>query len=260
MSILRSERIGNVLVLTIDGPQTRNALVPEVYSAGVEALEQARDQADIGAVVLTGAGGCFCSGGNLAGIGERRTKGEDAARAAIERLHDFVHALRDAPMPVIAAVEGWAAGAGFSLALACDMIVAARDARFSMAYVRVGLSPDGGGTASLTRMLPRQMVSEIVMEGGEIGAERLHAFGLVNELADAGTALTAAFTRAERLAKGPRGAIASIKGLVASGQTASFGAQLDAERDAFARNLISDDAGEGLAAFFEKRAPRFGRK
>lgn len=256
MSTLREHREGDVLVLTIDGPQTRNALMPEVYAAGADALERARDWA--GAVVLTGAGEVFCSGGNLSGIGDRRAMGEETVRSAVEGLHRFVRALRVAPMPVIAAVEGWAAGAGFSVALACDMIVAARDARFSMAYVRIGLSPDGGGTASLGRMLPRQTVAEIAMEGGTVEATRLHALGVVNELTEPGAALAAALARAERLARGPRGAIASIKGLIASAAVSTFDAQLDAECDAFARNLVSADAGEGLTAFFEKRAPRFG--
>ena len=257
MTVLRSERRGDVLILTLDGPKTRNALVPEVYDAGVAALNDAASWA--GAVVLTGANGCYCSGGDLSGIGERRSQGEEAARAAIARLHGFVRAIREAPVPVIAAVEGWAAGAGFSLALACDMIVASHDARFGMAYVKVGLSPDGGGTASLSRMLPRQLVSEIVMEGGPIGAERLYAHGVVNELTAPGAALSGAMQRAERLAQGPRGAIGSIKGLIASGLVSGFDAQLDAERDAFSRNLVSADTGEGLAAFFDKRAPVFGK-
>ena len=255
MSDLKERREGDVLVLTIDGPQTRNALVPEVYDAGIKALDSARSWA--GAVVLTGAGDHFCSGGNLSGLRERRKKGEEVARAAISRLHGFVRALRTAPMPVIAAVEGWAAGAGFSLVLACDMIVAARNARFSMAYVRVGLSPDGGATASLGRMLPRQIVSEIVMEGGAIDAPRLHALGLVNELTDPHAALSSALARAKKLAQGPRGALASIKELVASATVSTFDAQLDAERDTFARNLVSPDAGEGLAAFLAKRPPQF---
>lgn len=257
MTVLRSERRGDVLLLTLDGAETRNALVPEVYDAGIAALAEAATWA--GAVVLTGANGCFCSGGNLAGIGERRSKGEEAARAAIARLHGLVRAVRRAPVPVICAVEGWAAGAGFSLALACDMIVAAKDARFSMAYVKVGLSPDGGGTASLSRMLPRQLVAEIVMEGGPVAAERLHRLGLVNQLTEPGEATIAALDRAAALARGPRGAIASIKELIDSGLGANFDTQLDAERDAFARNLVSRDAGEGLSAFFEKRAPTFGR-
>lgn len=256
MSSLRTEIRDGVLVLTLDGPESRNALGPEVYAAGLAALTDAPGQA--GAVVLTGAGGTFCSGGNLNGIGARRTAGEAVARAEIDRLHALVRALRACPLPVIGAVEGWAAGAGFSLALGCDMLVASREARFVMAYVKIGLSPDAGGSAALGRMVPRQIAAELLMEGAPVGAERLHALGLVNELTQPGAALDAAFARAARLARGPRGAIAAIKRLIASAPLADLDAQLDAERDAFARNLIGPDAGEGIAAFFGKRAPVFG--
>lgn len=258
MAELRQERQGRVLLLTIDDPATRNALTPEVYRGGREAMALAASDPSIGAVVLTGAGPSFCSGGNLAGIGARRASGEEGIRKGIEELHDFIRAIRETPVPVIAAVEGWAAGAGFSLALACDMMVAAREARFMLAYVKVGLSPDGGATASLARMLPRQILSEIAMEGGPVTAERLYALGLVNEMTETGGALAAAMTRAERLAAGPRDAIGTIKGLISSGQVLSFSDQLDRERDGFARNAVAPDAGEGIKAFLEKRAPRFG--
>lgn len=258
MTELIEERRGRVLVLTISDPATRNALGPAVYEKGAESLHRAAADPGIGAVVLTGAGGAFSSGGNLNRLAALRDGPPEQAGRGIELLHGLVRQIRDCGKPVLAAVEGVAAGAGFSLALACDVIVAARGARFVMAYVKVGLSPDGGATAFLAQTLPRQLAAELAMEGGTLEAERLHHAGLVNALCDPGTALETAVARAQRLADGPAGAIASIKRLLdAAYADGSLDAQLDRERDAFVANLLGPDAGEGIAAFREKRRPRF---
>ncbi|UEM25214.1 enoyl-CoA hydratase (plasmid) [Skermanella mucosa] len=261
MTEMLEEWRGRVLVLTISDPATRNALGPAVYAKGAEALRRAAWDPGIGAVVLTGADGAFCSGGNLnrlAGLrGEQPEHGAEQAEAGIGLLHDWIRLLRACPKPVIAAVEGVAAGAGFSVALACDMIVAAKDARFVLAYVKVGLSPDGGATAFLARALPRQMLAEIALEGGAIEAGRLHHAGLVNALCDPGAALESAVARAQKLADGPTGAITSIKRLIDAAQDGDLDSQLDRERRAFVGNLFHADAGEGIAAFLEKRPARF---
>ncbi|UEM07789.1 enoyl-CoA hydratase (plasmid) [Skermanella rosea] len=261
MTELLEEQRGRVLVLTISDPATRNALGPDVYAKGSEALRRAAWDPGIGAVVLTGAGDAFCSGGNLNRLAGLRDgpPGQAAgqAEAGIDLLHGWIRLLRACPKPVIAAVEGVAAGAGFSVALACDMIVAAKDARFVLAYVKVGLSPDGGATAFLARSLPRQTVAEIAMEGGTVEAERLHRLGVVNALCEPGTVLEAAVGRARRLAEGPSAAITSIKRLVDAAQDGDLDSQLDRERRAFVRNLLHADAGEGIAAFLEKRPAHF---
>ncbi|MVO97922.1 enoyl-CoA hydratase-related protein, partial [Rhizobium leguminosarum] len=134
----------------------------------------------------------FCAGGNLQRLQARRQEDAEAQAQGVEALHQWIETLSTYPKPVIAAVEGAAAGAGFSLALACDMVVAARDAAFVMAYAGVGLSPDGGATWSLARALPRQLAAELLLCGERIGAERLHALGVVNRLARPGEALTCA--------------------------------------------------------------------
>ncbi|HEY0833353.1 MAG TPA: enoyl-CoA hydratase [Azospirillum sp.] len=257
MADLLEERRGRVLVLTISDPATRNTLGPAVYEKGAQAFRRAAGDADIGAVVLTGAGEAFCSGGNLNRLAALRDGPPEQAGRGIGLLHDWIRLVRACPKPVIAAVEGVAAGAGFSVALACDLIVAARGARFVLAYVKVGLSPDGGATAFLAQTLPRQLASEIAMEGGVIDAERLHQTGVVNALCEPGAALDAAVARAQRLADGPAGAVGSIKGLLDSAYGDALEAQLDRERAAFVSNLFHADAGEGIAAFLEKRRARF---
>jgi enoyl-CoA hydratase/carnithine racemase len=158
---------------------------------------------------------------------------------------------------VIAAVEGPAAGAGFSLCLACDMIVAAEDAFFLMAYINVALSPDGGASWHLARMLPRQVASEILLAGERIGARRLHELGVVNRLAAPGSALQEALAIADKLnAKAPN-ALASMKELMNEAADASLARQLGAERDHFVRNLHHANAGIGIAAFLAKQPPKY---
>ncbi len=256
---VRIARDGPVLVLTLDGPATRNALGADVYQTLGAALAAAATDPAIGAVVLGGAGGHFCSGGNIRALSANRARTPADQRARIELLHGLIRAVKASPKPVIAAVEGAASGAGFSLALACDLLVAAEDARFTMAYVKVGLTPDGGGTASLARLLPPQLVAEATLLGDPIAAPRLHALGVVNRLTRPGEALTAARDLARRLAEGPAATLARAKALLAGAADGSFDAQLDREADAFVASLFAEEAGEGLAAFLEKRPPTFRR-
>src|SRR4051812_44706256 len=138
---LKSTTHGRTMVLTISNPEHRNALGPEMYAAGVEALNVAETSAEVRSVVITGEGSMFCAGGNLQRLQSNREQPPEVQAQSIDGLHSWIDSIRTFPKPVIAAVEGPAAGAGFSLCLACDMVVAAEDAIFVMAYVNVGLSP-----------------------------------------------------------------------------------------------------------------------
>jgi enoyl-CoA hydratase/carnithine racemase len=169
----------------------------------------------------------------------------------------MILAMRDCPKPIVAAVDGGAAGAGASLAAACDLVVAARDAYFSVAYIKIGLTPDGGATAFLGAALPRQMVTEMVFTGDRIPAERLHALGMVNRLAEPGQSLGTAVELATRLAHGPSHALAEGKRLIAVARGNSLKAQLDLEADGIATALGGPEGREGIAAFLEKRKPDF---
>ncbi|MCW7537858.1 enoyl-CoA hydratase [Aquabacterium sp. A7-Y] len=255
-SELRTERLDRTLVLTLHDPETRNALSEEVMAAGVETLNMAESSDEVSCVVLTGAGGSFCSGGNLKQLAVNSRLGPEVQTQRLDRFHRWIEAIRAFPKPVIAAVEGAAAGGGFSLALACDLVVAARDVRFSLAYNRIGLSPDGGITWQLMQMLPRTLVAEMVWLGEPVGAERLQAWGLVNRVTDKGEALAQALTIAQRLSELAPNALAGSKELL-NQWPASLPQQLDAERDCFVDNLHHPNAAEGIAAFFEKRPPRY---
>lgn len=254
---LRSTSHGLTMVLTISNPEHRNALGPEIYAAGVEALSVAETSPEVRSVVIVGEGALFSAGGNLQRLQANRQLPPEHQAQSIEGLHNWIEAIRTFPKPVIAAVEGPAAGAGFSLALACDFIVSANNAVFVMAYTNIALSPDGGGSWSLARALPRQLVTELLMCGERIGATRLHELGVVNRLTDAGQALGAALELAERLNARAPNALASVKELVNEAAGASLSTQLALERDHFVRNLHHANAGIGIAAFLAKQTPRF---
>lgn len=257
-SELRTERRGSTLVLTISDPATRNALSQQVYTAGVEALNVAEADAGVRCVVLQGDGGHFSSGGDVRGLAHRRTEGADVIQRNVDRLHAWVEAMRAFPKPVIAAVEGAAAGAGCSLALACDLIVAAADARFTMAYGRIGLTPDGGGLWQLMQALPRQRVTRCVWFAEPLTAAELHAAGLVGWVTDNGGALAQALVLAERLAQATApNAVAGAKELIGLAPRRPLAEHLAAERRHFVDTLLHPNANEGLAAFLEKRSPRF---
>jgi enoyl-CoA hydratase/carnithine racemase len=254
---LLSDRRGTTLVLTLSDPASRNTLSHEVIAAAIEALNIAESDSEIRAVLLCGDGGHFCAGGNLQGLRERRRSGPPAQVRMLEHLNQLVEALGACPKPVIAAVEGAAAGAGFSLALACDLIVAADDARFILSYGRIGLSPDGGATWQLLQALPRAQVQQMIWLGEPVTAQQLQASGLVSAVVDKGRAVDEALRLAERLAAMAPNALASGKALLREAAGRSLPQQLGAERDHFVENLFHANGAEGLNAFLEKRAPKF---
>ncbi|GAB2912607.1 enoyl-CoA hydratase [Paraburkholderia jirisanensis] len=247
----------STLLLTLSNPGTRNALHPDMYAAGIEALETAERDASVRAIVITGADQFFCAGGNLNRLLENRAKDPSVQAASIDLLGEWIATLQASSKPVIAAVEGAAAGAGFSLALACDLIVAAQDAKFVMSYARVGLTPDGGGSWFLARALPRQLATEVLLEGKPIGAERLHTLGVVNRLARPGAVRDTALAWADELGKLSPAASARIKTLIGAAGTQPLSDHLSAERDSFVASLHQGDAVEGIHAFLEKRPPNY---
>jgi enoyl-CoA hydratase/carnithine racemase len=248
---------GQTMVLTVSNPEHRNALGPEMYAAGVEALNAAETNADIRSVVITGEGGIFSAGGNLQRLLSNRQQAPEVQAQSIEGLHSWIEAIRTFPKPVIAAVEGPAAGAGFSLALACDLIVSASNSVFVMAYTSVALSPDGGGSWSLSRLMPRQLATELLMGGERIGAERLHQMGVVGRLTEPGHALAEALAWASKLNARAPNALASVKELLSEADGSTLNAQLAREREHFVKNLHHANGGIGIGAFLSKETPKY---
>lgn len=254
---LKSTSEGRTLILTLSNPEHRNALGPEMYAAGVEALNAAENNPEIRSVIISGEGDTFCAGGNLQRLLANRQAPIETQTQSIDGLHSWIDSIRTFPKPVIAAVEGAAAGAGFSLALACDFTIAADNAIFVMAYSTVGLSPDGGASWALARALPRALVARILMLGERISATRLHALGLVSELAPAGGAIAAALQLAEQLNERAPNVLASVKELVNDAADSTLSQQLLSERHHFVKNLRHRNGGEGIEAFLQKRKPHY---
>ena len=255
--VLRIRREGAVLVLSHNNVAARNALSPAFYAAMAVALREAAADPGVGAIVLTGEGGHFCAGGDLRQLAQRRALPIEERLAKLEGLHELIRGVRDCPKPVIAAVEGAAAGAGLSLALACDMLVAAKNAVFSVAYVKVGLTPDGGATAFLAEFVSRQVLTELCLTGERISGERLHALGPVNRLAEPGQALAGALELAGQIAGGPEQAMARIKHLCRQAPRNTLEEQLALEAQYMVRSQETEESREGIGAFLEKRTPDF---
>ena len=253
--LIRQE--GRVRILSNNNVAARNALSPEFYAAVMDALVQAEQDTGVGAIILTGEGGHFCAGGDLRQLAKRRELPVEARREKLEGLHNLIRAVRDCSKPVVAAVEGAAAGAGLSLALACDMVVAAKNSVFSVAYVKVGLTPDGGATAFLAECVSRQVLTELCLTGERISGERMHALGAVNRLAEPGAAVDQALALAQQVAQGPQLAMARIKHLCRQAPSNSLEAQLEMEAQYMVQSQESEEAREGIGAFLEKRSPQF---
>ncbi len=256
-SSLKSTSQGQTLILTLSNPDYKNALSPEMYAAGIEALNAFETSPDIKSVIITGEGADFCAGGNLQRLLANRQQPKEVQAQSIDGLHSWIEAIHTYPKPVIAAVEGATAGAGFSLALACDFCVAADNAIFVMSYSTVGLSPDGGGSWALSRSLPRQLASQLMMCGDRINAQRLHDLGLVNQVCSKGQALSEALLLASRLNARAANALGSIKELVNDAASQTLSQHLTQERDHFVTNLHHANAAEGIHAFLQKRPPSY---
>lgn len=251
----------HTMVLTISDPAMRNALSPQVYAAGIESLASAEADPAIRAVILRGAGEHFCAGGDLQRIKGTRALGPDEGVArqhqSVERLGEFIETLMAFPKPIVAAVEGYAAGAGFALALACDLMVASDDAKFILAYGKVGLSPDGGASWQLARRLPANVALQMLLLPEPVSARQAHTWGLVNTVAPKGEALAAALALTDRLSAMAPNVMTSAKELVQGALTHSLHDHLEAEREHFVANLFHDNGAEGIEAFLAKRSPMF---
>jgi 2-(1,2-epoxy-1,2-dihydrophenyl)acetyl-CoA isomerase len=257
-TIIRADTpVPGIRLLTLDGPATRNSIGRVQYEALRDAVREAGSDRAVRTVVLRGEGGFFCSGGNVAALQESRRQSPAQVARNTDALAAMILSIRACPKPVIAAVEGGAAGLGVALALSCDMVVAAAGAAFTVAYVKIGLTPDGGTVHFLREALPRQLVSELCMLGRPVLSERLHAAGAINRIAAAGETLDAAMELAAACAAGPAGAIGVIKAQIEEAPGKGLAAQIEIESRGINAARYGDEAGEGLAAFLDKRRPRF---
>ncbi|MDP6342503.1 MAG: enoyl-CoA hydratase-related protein [Alphaproteobacteria bacterium] len=251
-----SEHVGTI---TLNRPEAMNALHGDMREVLLAILEGFASDRRVRSVVVTGAGKAFCAGGDIAAMAERQgeedTSGMDRTLVTVGRV---LHQLRGMPQPVVAAVNGAAAGGGMNLALACDMRLGSENTLFAQSFVKIGLVPDWGGFAFLTRLVGTAKAMEIMMLGERIGAEEAHRLGLLNRLLPANGFMDQVREFAGRLAAGPPETLAAIKRGVYLGADASLAEVLAYEHRSQRTAFLSDDAREGIRAFLEKRPPRFG--
>ncbi|MEU9112034.1 enoyl-CoA hydratase-related protein [Streptomyces sp. NPDC048483] len=256
--ILRATDNG-VLWITLNRPAAMNALTWDQRERIIELLAEASADPAVRAVVISATGKGFCAGADLRGspsAGDERVAG-DVARMIRRGAQRFIGAVLDCEKPVIAAVNGTAAGIGAHLALACDLVLAAESARFIEVFVRRGLVPDGGGAYLLPRLIGPQRAKELMFFGDAVPAAEAVRLGLVNRVVPDGKLGKTAREWAERLAGGPTRALTLTKQLVNASLDVDRAAAFAAEATAQEINMTTADAQEGIASFVERRSPRY---
>jgi enoyl-CoA hydratase/carnithine racemase len=250
-----TEKVGAVALVTLNRPDKLNAIDIPLRLALADAIDTADRDSSVRAIVLTGAGKAFCSGGDIASM-ERMDVHDALLRA--QQAQRVIRSIWSTDKPVVAAVEGAAFGAGTALAAACDRVVAARDARFAATFTKVGLAGDMGAYVSLPNRVGVARARQMLMLPEPIGAQEALNIGLVDALAEPGSALDSALVDATRLAAGPAGALAVIKSLLAVAPGLSPFNVLDREAAHQAALFGSDDFVEGISAFRDQRNAVFG--
>lgn len=249
----------SILKITLNRPESFNALSMSLIEELHSALLQAEQDSAVRTILLTGAGKAFCSGGDVkffsTALSEK--KGSDVFHKMPTELHDLVLTLKNLKVPVIGAINGPAVGAGFSLAVACDLLVASENAYFSLGYLNVGLSPDGGSTFFLPRMLGAQKTFELLALGEKLTAEQAKELGFVAKVFLPENFISEAEALATTLAELPTQAVGVAKQLIFGSLSRTIESQLKMETEGVKRISATDDFAEGVAAFVEKRSPRF---
>ncbi|MGZ8692924.1 MAG: enoyl-CoA hydratase-related protein [Gaiellaceae bacterium] len=253
MAEVETTREGAVLTITLNRPDVLNAFNTEMHKALAAALKEARSP-DLRAVVITGAGRGFCVGQDLT---EFREASGDIGSRLRETYHPNVLAIRALEKPVIAAVNGAAAGAGMSLACACDLRIVADSASFVPAFINIGLVPDSGGSFFVTRILGPARAFEWLASGRKLTAAEAHAWGLVSEVVEPEALAARAAEVAAQLAALPTRAVGMTKRLIDHAPNATLEQQLEREADLQTAATQTEDFKEGVAAFLEKRPSEF---
>jgi 2-(1,2-epoxy-1,2-dihydrophenyl)acetyl-CoA isomerase len=257
--VIQFETRDSVAVITLNRPDKLNALTVEMGREVMHAIKAAVD-AGARSMIITGAGRAFCAGGDLREmqrLAQAEGRGEAFFDEPLQLLNECILMIRRTPIPIIAAVNGAASGGGCNLALACDLVLAATDAKFNQAFVKIGLTPDCGGSFILPRLVGWRRAIEMMMTGDAIGAEEALKLGMINKVVPDDQLMPQALALAESLAQSPTMALGRIKELLEASATNNFELQLEFEREVQIKSGQTADFREGVAAFIEKRQPRF---
>jgi 2-(1,2-epoxy-1,2-dihydrophenyl)acetyl-CoA isomerase len=256
---IQLEMHGAVCVLTLNRPERLNALNVQVANDFKAAVSEALERG-ARVIVLTGAGRAFSAGGDLREmqeIAKQDGRVEAFFDEPLRLLNEAILLIRQTPVPFIAAVNGVASGGGCNLALACDLVVAAEGARFNQAFIKIGLTPDCGGTFILPRLVGWKRATELLFSGDLISAQAAAEMGMINSVAPDEELMNNAMAMANKLAQAPTAAIGRIKKLLDASAANDLGSQLDLERKTQIESGKTKDFAEGVSAFLEKRPPRF---
>ncbi|MBA2611958.1 MAG: enoyl-CoA hydratase/isomerase family protein [Bacteroidetes bacterium] len=255
MSYILTEQKNNVLIITLNRPDKYNSFNREMALALIAELEKAEKDKTVRAIVLTGAGKAFCAGQDLAEAID--PNGPGIRRIVEEHYNPIILMIRNIEKPIIAAVNGVAAGAGANIALACDIVLAGKSASFIQAFSKIGLIPDSGGTYTLPRLIGFNMASALMITGDKATAEEAFHYGMVYKVFDDNRLLEQAVVNAQHIAAMPTKAIGLTKRLLNQTYNNTLAQQLVAERDIQVEAANGYDYNEGVKAFLEKRQPDF---
>lgn len=248
---------GGVVVLTLNRPDRLNALSQEMLAGLRDGLARHAEDASVGAIVITGSGRGFCAGGDVKDMAHRTHQTFEERVARLSRMHELPQAMRRYPKVIVGMVNGVAVGAGLGLAMACDIRIAARSARFGTAFAGIAYSGDFGGSWLLTQLVGPARAREMYLLGDVIDADRAAAIGLVNRVEEDASLAEATMALADRLASGPRLAHMYMKRNLNAAETETLAAVCDLEAVHQARTGLSEDHREAVTAFAEKRRPVF---
>ena len=254
-------KLGGVATISLNRPEAMNALDMAMAEQMVEALRNCAADRSVRVIILTGAGKAFMAGGDIkwfhAGLADPPTDREATIRHTIDTIHQAIEIIATMEQVVVARVQGACAGFGLSLMAACDLVICAEDAVLSLAYIKIGTSPDGGSTFALPRAVGVKRTMELALLGDRISAHDALAMGLINRGVPEQDLETERGRLAATLAAGPRAALGRTKKLVRGSLNASLREQLDAERDAFAEGFVGPEFAEGVRAFVQKRRAEY---
>ena len=257
MSIIENKVIGNTLLLTLNNASKRNSMVKGFHDEFQKSIKIADENKDVFSIVINGAGDFFCAGGDLNALQTRRTMTEEQRYETLGQLNGTIQSILNCSKPIISAVEGGAAGAGVSLAMACDLVIMSEHSFFSLAYVKIGLTPDGAATKFLSETMSRQMLVEMAMIGGKIDASRLYQIGAINFISQKGNATKTAIELSKNFENLPKNSLSRIKKLTRLAYGNNFESQLKLETDFMVESQGDSESIEGIDAFLEKREPNY---
>lgn len=251
-------RIENgVAHVTLNRPNVANAIDLSLAHELMQAMHLCADDPTVRSVLLVGSGGRFCAGGDLGGISTAGDQAPKYVRELLLYFHEVISTIDRLTAPVIAAVQGSTAGAGIALACSCDIVIAGESSRFLAAYTRVGLSPDGSTTWFLPRILGLARAMDLILTNRELDAATAEQWGMVSRVVPDDELMDTALRVSADLAHGPTGAFGAAKRLLRDSSDATLHTQMVREYENIARAVVSDNGREGVAAFLQKRPPRF---